>query len=63
MKTNGDCCMVALRKQHELLLQHITKLRLSDRPSQAEAAAGTAPGGEKNKNSLTPSTSPWFSVQ
>lgn len=39
MKPYGDCCTVALRKQRQLLLQHMTKPSLSDRPSQAGAAA------------------------
>lgn len=48
MKPYGDCCTVALRKQRQLLLQHMTKPSLSDRPSQAGAAA---PGGKRRRRS------------
>lgn len=63
MKTNGDCCMVALRKQHELLLQHITKLRLSDHPFRPKRPLAPLLRSWREKNSLTPSTSAWCSVQ
>lgn len=63
MKTYGDCCMAALRKQHELLLQHIAKPRPRIAPLRPKRPLAPLPRSWRKKNSLTPSTSPWFRVQ
>lgn len=61
MKIYYDFCMVALRKQHKLWLQHITKVRLCDGASGIVFRSWKEKK-KKRENSPTPFTSARFSA-